>query len=242
MQAITKPFGLLWDALFLQRSAYARMRDDDNPFVEGLFVLAVLGVAIALAGIVGATLQWASSPNVAAIRDAVFPNLQQMPWWRFLEQDPQVEATWYRIWNAIWDAAAVLAPSPAKALLGIVVAPLSLIVVWLIYGLLAHLFARLLGGLGTLNQTLGATALAAAPQMLNLLTVLPFVVIFSLGTWTLLCNYMALRTVHGLSWGRSVAAALLPSVVFVLVAVAIGMVVGAVVGFALASLITGGVR
>jgi hypothetical protein len=45
MQAITKPFGLLWDALFLQREAYARMRDDDNPFVEGLFVLVVLGVA-----------------------------------------------------------------------------------------------------------------------------------------------------------------------------------------------------
>jgi hypothetical protein len=242
MQAITKPFGLLWDALFLQRSAYARMRDDDNPFVEGLFLLVVLGVAIALAGIVGATLEWASRPNVADIRDAVLPNLQQMSWWQFVQQNTQVEATWYRIWNAVWDAAGALAPSPAKALLGIVFVPLSLVAVWLIYGLLAYLFARLLGGVGTLNQTLGATALAAAPQMLNLLMVLPFVVIFSLGTWTLLCNYMALRTVHGLSWGRSVAAALLPSLVFVLLAVAIGAVVSILVGSLLAGLLAGGVQ
>lgn len=242
MQAITRPFGLLWDALFLQRSAYARMRDDDNPFVEGLFLLVVLGVAIALAGVVGATLQWASSPNVADIRDAVFANLQQMSWWQFVQQDPQVEATWYRIWNAVWDAATVMAPSPARALLGIVTVPLALIIGWLIYGLLAHLFARLLGGMGTLNQTLGTTALAAAPQMLNLLTVLPFVVIFSLGTWTLLCNYMALRTVHGLSWGRSVAAALLPSLVFVLLAVVIGVFVSIVASSFLATLLAGGVR
>lgn len=242
MQAITKPFGLLWDALFLQRSAYARMRDDDNPFVEGLFVLAVLGVALGLAGIVGAALEWASSPNVMDIRDAVLPNLQQMPWWQFVQQDPQVEATWYQIWNGIWDGIAALAPSPATSLLGLVTKPLALIVGWMIYGLLAYLFARLLGGMGTLNQTLGATALAAAPQMLNLLLVLPFVTVAGLGTWTLLCNYMALRTVHGLSWGRAVAAALLPTVALVLIAIVIGVIVSAVAGSVLATLFAGGVQ
>lgn len=240
MQAITKPFGLLWDALFLQRDAYARMRDDDNPFVEGLFVLVVLGVTLGLLGIVGATLEWASTPNIGDIRDAVLTNLQTMGWWQFLQQDPQVEATWYQIWNAIWDASAAMAPSPARSLLGIVAVPLGLIIAWLIYGLLAHLFARLLGGLGTLNQTLGATALAAAPQLLNVLTVLPFVVIFSLGTWTLLCNYMALRTVHGLNWQRSVAAALLPSVVLVLLALVIGAIVAIVVGTLAATMFAGG--
>lgn len=237
MHAITKPFVLLWDALFLQRDAYARMRDDDNPFVEGLYVLAVLGVALGLVGVVGATLEWASSPNIAAIRDLILTNLQQMPWWQFMQQNPQAEAAWFQIWNGIWDAAQAMAPSPASSLLGIVTTPLGLIVVWLIYGLLAYLFARLLGGLGTLNQTLGATALAAAPQLLNLLAVLPFVAVFSLGTWTLLCNYMALRTVHDLSWQRSVAAALLPSVVFVLL---ISLIAGVAAG-ALMMLLAGGV-
>lgn len=51
---------------------------------------------------------------------------------------------------------------------------------------------------------------------------LPFVAIFSLGTWTLLCNYMALRTVHGLSRQRSVAAALLPLLAFALLAILLG--------------------
>jgi hypothetical protein len=240
MQAITKPFGLLWDALFLQREAYARMRDDDNPFVEGLFVLVVLGVALGLVGIVGATLEWASSPNIAEIRDTVLTNLQQMPWWQFMQQSAEAEATWYQIWNGIWDVIQATAPSPAGSLLGIVTVPLGLIVTWLIYGLLAYLFARLLGGLGTLNQTLGATALAAAPQLLNLLTVLPFVVMFSLGTWTLLCNYMALRTVHGLNWQRSVAAAILPSVVLVLLAVVIGAIAAIVIGTLFASMFAGG--
>jgi hypothetical protein len=242
MQAITKPFGLLWDALFLQREAYARMRDDNNPFVEGLFVLVVLGVTLALVGIVGTTLEWASSPDIAAIRDAILPNLQQMPWWQFLEQDPQSQAMFFQIWNGIWDALQTTAPSPATALLGFVTVPLGLIIAWLIYGLLAFVFARLLGGAGTLNQTLGATALAAAPQLLNALTVLPFVVMFSLGTWTLLCNYMALRTVHGLSWQRSVAAALLPSVVLVLLAVAIGVIVAIVFGSLFATMFAGGLQ
>jgi len=98
------------------------------------------------------------------------------------------------------------------------------------------------GGAGTLNQTLGATALAAAPQLLNALTVLPFVVMFSLGTWTLLCNYMALRTVHGLSWQRSVAAALLPSVVLVLLAAAIGVIVAIVFGSLFATMFAGGLQ
>ena len=242
MQAITKPFGMLWDALFLQREAYARMRDDDNPFVEGLFVLVVLGVALGLVGIVGTTLEWASSPNIGAIRDAVLANLQTMSWWQFMEQDPAAQAMWFQIWNGIWDALQTTAPSPATSLLGIIAVPLGLIMAWLIYGLLAYLFARLLGGVGTLNQTLGTTALAAAPQLLNVLTVLPFVVMFSLGTWTLLCNYMALRTVHGLSWQRSVAAALLPSVVLVLLAIVIGAIVAIVVGSLFATMFAGGLQ
>jgi hypothetical protein len=197
---------------------------------------------VGLAGIVGATLEWASTPDIGAIRDAVLPNLQQMSWWQFVEQDPALQAIWFQIWNGIWDVSKALAPTPANSLLGIIIVPLGLIMAWLIYGALAYLFARLLGGVGTINQTLGATALAAAPQLLNLLTVLPFVMIFSLGTWTLLCNYMALRTVHGFSWKRAVAAALLPYFVLILLAVAVAVVVSAVVGFLVTPMFAGGLQ
>jgi hypothetical protein len=51
---------------------------------------------------------------------------------------------------------------------------------------------------------------------------------------------MALRTVHGLSWQRSVAAAILPSVVLVLLAVVIGGIVAVVIGTLFASMFAGG--
>ncbi len=236
MQVITKPLGLLWNALFLQRSAYVRMRDDNNPFVEGLYVLAMLGVVLGIAGLIGGTLQWASSPNMAAIRDIVLNSLKQMSWWPMMEQDPQAMAGFNSAWNSIWQVVSSLAPTPANSLLGILTHPLGLIIGWLVYGVLAMLFARLLGGKGTLNQTLGATALGAAPQLLNLVTVLPFVSVAGLGAWSLLCNYTALRTVHGLSWGRGVAAAVLPIVLGIVLAS-----IGGFIGLSLLSaLATGG--
>lgn len=233
MQSITRSFGLLWDALFLQRDAYAHMRDDDNPFVEGLFILVLLGVLLAVAGIIGTTLEWASSPNLNAVREVVLKNLQTMEWYRFLQQSPGGESSFLQIWNGIWNAFASAAPSPLRALTGIITKPLALIVWWLVFGLLSYVLARVFGGKGTLNQTLGATALAASPQLVTLLTVLPFVAIAGLGTWTLLCSYMALRTVHDLSWPRAVLAALLPPVIVGLV---VGLIIGAVlaVGFAVA--------
>ena len=97
--------------------------------------------------------------------------------------------------------------------------------------MIAHILARLFGGKGHLSQTLGATALGTAPQLLLIVTVLPFTAVAGLGTWTLLCNYMALRTVHGLSWPRAVFAALLPPLI-------IGLIVGFV--FALLAILFGG--
>ncbi|MCB0234783.1 MAG: hypothetical protein KDG58_11285, partial [Anaerolineae bacterium] len=60
-----------------------------------------------------------------------------------------------------------------------------------------------------------------------------------LGTWTLLCSYMALRTVHDLSWPRAVFAVLLPPLIIGLV---IGLIVSAVlaVGIAVAAASFGG--
>ena len=223
MQAITRSFGLLWDALFLQRDAYERMRDDNNPFVEGIFMLVLLGLLLAVAGIIGTTLQWASTPNLGQIQEVVQQNLQTMPWYEMMSQNPEALRVFLQIWDGIWRFVELMAPSPLGALGGIILRPLGLIVGWLIFGVVAYVIARILGGRGSLNQTLGATALAASPQLITLFTVLPFVAVAGLGTWTMLCNYMALRTVHDLSWPRAVAAAVLPLVLF-------GLLVGLLVG------------
>lgn len=242
MQAISRSFGMLWDALFLQRDAYARMRDDNNPFVEGLFILVVLGLILAVIGIIGTTLEWASSPALDAIRDVIYGELQKMPWWQFMEQSPQAMAQFQTIWDQVWRAIGAIVPTPARSLAGIITKPLGLIVGWLLYGVVAYALARLFGGRGKFDQTLGATALAAAPQMLNVFTVLPFVAIAGLGTWTLLCNYMALRTVHDLSWPRAMWAALLPPI---LLGMIFGLIFGALIaifGAGIAAMMGGGVR
>ncbi len=117
-------------------------------------------------------------------------------------------------------------PTPASSLAGLVLKPLGLIISWLIFGLLAHLFARMLGGSASLGQTLGATSLAAAPQLLSLLTALPFVVVAGIGTWTLLCRYMAIRVTHDLSWARSLWAVLLPPIFLGFLVFLLAMLIG----------------
>ena len=123
-------------------------------------------------------------------------------------------------------------PDIGNAALNLVLLPVTMILLWLLWGVVAHVVARLLGGKGTLSQTLGATALAEAPQLLSLVTVIPFVVVGGvIGTWRMLCRYTALKTVHGLSWPRAVAATLLPGILF-------GILI-AVLGFIFSTLLMG---
>ena len=227
MQAISQSMRLLWDALFLQPEPYATLRDDKRPFMRGLTILLILGLLLGLVGVIGATLEWASSPNLADLQATVEAELQNMPWWSDMAQVPEAMEAFQQVWDTIWRFVGFFAPSPATSLAGIITKPLTLILGWLVWGVVAHLLARLFGGDGNLGQTLGATALGAAPQLLTIATALPFVAVAGLGVWSLLCNYVALRTVHNLSWGRAAWAAFLPPVILGLIFGIIGGIVGA---------------
>ncbi|MEA3336403.1 MAG: Yip1 family protein [Chloroflexota bacterium] len=242
MQTIKRSSGLLWDALFLQKRAYATMRDDDNPFVDGLFILVMLGVAAALAGIIGTTLEWASSPDLGEIREIILPNLQAMPGWDMMAQEGGEEALamFQQVWDMNWRIVEFFMPHPGTAAAGLILTPLGLIVGWLVIGVLAHLLARLFGGVASLSQTLGVTALAEAPQLLLLLTAIPFVTVAGITVWTLLCRYMGLRVAHELTWPRAMWAALLPPlIVGLLIAILFGTGV-ALFGATMAMSFTGG--
>jgi hypothetical protein len=118
-----------------------------------------------------------------------------------------------------------------SAALGIIGIPLGLVVRWLIYGLLAYVFARWLGGTGNLSQTLGVLALAVAPQALNLLTIIPFLQVGSIvAIWGVLCAYYGLKTAHGLSWTRAAWATLLPFILVVAVLILMGCLSAAILG------------
>jgi hypothetical protein len=236
MQTISQSFSLLWDALFLESQAFAAMRDNKSPIKRGLIILIILGLALALAGIIGTTLEWASGPSLDAIRETIWDKYQQSPWWQFIEAEPQALAMFEQIWDQIWQVMGFMIPSPASSLSGLILKPIGLIISWLIFGFLAHLFARMLGGSASLSQTLGATSLAAAPQLLVLLTALPFVVVAGIGTWTLLCRYMAIRVTHDLSWARSLWSVILPPILLGFLTFLLAMLLG----IGLAPLIAGG--
>lgn len=236
-----KGIRLAWEGLFLNEAPYAEMRDNARPVLRGLVLVLLIAVTVALVGFVGTALEWATTPRMSAIKEIVLEGLQDMPWYRELRGDPQFEDQFQQWYDLGWRVFPRLfgAPDLAAAGLRIVLLPVGLVFAWLLYGLVAHLFARLLGGQGSLGQTLGSTALAATPQMLNLMMLLPYVAVGGVvtGAWTLLCRYVALKTGHRLTWSRALAAALLPYLAFALLLALFGCLGGAVV----ASVFGGGV-
>ncbi len=212
MDGIVQSLRLGGRALLLQEDAYEEMRLTDNPVIRGLTLIVVVGLVIALLSFVGDTLEWASTPNLGTVKDIVYTHLTRMDWWRQIAQeDPQFVQAFDQIWNLNWGIIRLLAPDPGSALVNILLLPLALVVRWLIYGLLAYLFARWLGGTATLSETLGVLALAVAPQALNILNVLPQAHLGSaVAVWGLLCAYMGIKTAHQLSWGRAAWVTVLP--------------------------------
>ena len=215
---------LVLRALFLDPEAYDRLRDDDNPFIEGAFLVVVIGLIAALLNLVGQVLAWASSPDINAIKQIVQDELQRMSWWSLATGNAQ--AQFFRYWDLGWRLFPALlgAPDPARAALNIVVWPIVGVLSWLVYGLLVYMFARLLKGTGSLNQTLGTTALAATPLLLLGLGVVPFLVIGGVvNTWQLICRYRAVRSAHQLPVWRAAWATILPFLAYLLLWILVGL-------------------
>jgi hypothetical protein len=212
MDGIVGSLRLGWNALLFKEDAYEEMRAAASPVVKGLILIIVVGIIIALFGLVGTALEIASTPDPGAIRVIVERNLAQMPFWDEIErQDPGALRRFQEVFDTVWQVVATMTPTIGGAALGIIGVPLALVIRWLIYGLLAYVFARWLGGTGNLSETLGVLALAVAPQVLNVLTLLPFVEMGNVvSVWGVLCAYFGLKVAHKLPWGRAVWATLLP--------------------------------
>jgi len=239
MQTLVNVFRPLIQALFLRNEAYEEMREDPNPFVKGLVLIVAVAVLFSLVGIVGNALEWATTPNLDRIQEVVWREVREGPWFEEIPPAERAEAlaVTEQFYNIGWRIAKAFAPSPLSAAIGVITNPVALIIGWLIYGFLAHIFARLLGGTGNLGQTYGTTALAVSPRILNLVTLLPYAAVGGVaGTWALICNYLALKNAHRLTPARAFWATILPFVtLFVLVSL-----LGALGVAIVSSLIQGG--
>jgi hypothetical protein len=224
-----------WNALLFREDAYEEMKVSANPVVKGLILIVIVGIVIALCNLIGTGLEWASTPDLGEIKDTVFFYMRQMPWWdEVAKEDPNFLQVFEQNYNMGWSIAQALIPNPGSAALGLITTPLGLLIRWLVYGLLAYVFARWLGGTGNLSETLGVLALAVAPQVLNVLQLVPFVEVGNLvSVWGILCAYIGLKTAHKLSWGRAVWATLLPFILVVAVLILMGCLGTAVLGMAI---------
>jgi hypothetical protein len=200
---------LVGKALVLEAEPFLTLAEDDNPWVEGLFLVTCVGVLLGGAHFIGGLLWSASLPPADAVAEALLPGVQQVVAQFGMGSDPlQVEAAFRQFWN--WGAGFAGYQGGLVRVFFALLEPIRLVLQWLFLALATHVAARLLGGTGTLVQTLGTTALAAAPYVLGVLTIVPFVSVSALllGVWSLLIIYRAVEVTHDLSWQRATVATL----------------------------------
>lgn len=201
---------LVGKALVLEAEPFLTMAEDDNPWVEGLFLVTCVGVLLGGAHLIGGLLWTASLPPADAVREALLPSVQQLFARIGLSSDPfQVEATFRQFWQ--WGAGFFGYQGGFARFFFALLEPVWLVLQWFFLSLVTFGAARLLGGTGTLVQTLGTSALAAAPYVLGFLTIIPFVSVngLLLAVWSLLITYRAVEIVHDLSWQRATLAVLI---------------------------------
>ena len=217
MQTIVSYFRLLVGALFLRDEAYAQMRDANRPFMKGLILILLVALLFSLAAIVGDTLESMTRPELSSLEEATWREMAEMPWFQEMGQrQPEMLERLRQQLEFGWQIARWLSPGPRRTALGLLINPLLLVIGWLIYGLWAHAFATTLGGRANLGQTYGCTALAVSPRLLSLITVLPYAAVGGVATtWSLVCNYLALKNAHRLSTGRAFWATILPLITLV---------------------------
>ncbi|MBN1890863.1 MAG: YIP1 family protein [Thermoflexales bacterium] len=208
----------LWSAFLLREETYAQMRDDAKRVQRAIVLILVVGVIVGAVSAWNQIVDWGFSPSMDRMQEIVLKHLVRMPWYAEMSTEPQAVDGFKQGYNMGWQIAKAVAPSPT-ALANLITTPLSLLIGWLVYGVLVHLSARLLGGQADLGQTLGCTALSVAPQLLNLIMLIPYATAAGIGVWALACNFVAVKTAHRLTTERTLIAIFLPWAVAILLGV-----------------------
>lgn len=199
---------LIGQALVLEPEPFVEMVDDDNPWVEGLFLCACIGVLAAVAQVLGGLLLTGSLPPAEVVLNILLQALRQLV--ANAETLLEVERTLGELWPLLSIGSGY--DSGWLRLLTLVVTPFGLIAQWLLFGITGHLIARAVGGQGSLGQTLGAMALSNGPRLLYILTLIPFVSIggILIHVWGILIAYRGMEVAHELPPTRAALAVVGP--------------------------------
>ncbi|MBN1123163.1 MAG: YIP1 family protein [Anaerolineae bacterium] len=220
-------FVIAWNALFLKAAPYHQLRDSEKPFLDGLKLLLIIAAAVGIARAVGGILNWGISPSPDDVREIIQETIKEQGW--YAESSGAVE-DYDSVFNEQFDMiftgiSMITFSTVGGSLLNVITTPVTALLVWLGWGLLGHLFARIFGGDASFKQTYGVTALAISPMLINLTALIPGVQVgWLVFIWTMSCRYVAIKSGHHIKWGRALTATLLPYVVIgLLMAVAGGV-------------------
>ena len=212
-------------ALLLEPDPFVEMVDDDNPWIEGLFLCACIGVLVAVAQLIGSLLLTASLPPSDALLNTVLQTLRQGT--SSGETLFEIERTLRNGWPPLLAYSGY--DSVGFRLLSLATTPLGLIGHWLLFGFVSHLLARAAGGQGTLAQTLGALALSNASRLLYLFTMIPFVSVAAvlIHVWSILIAFRGLEVAHELPPRPAALVAVGTYLLLLLVSAAVAVAYGA---------------
>ncbi len=237
---------LLIGALFMRREAYEYQRDNKDSFARGLLLIVIIGVAVAIANVIGAALRYASSPNPDAVKNTVLTHLQAMPFYtQTIQPYPSLEQQWLLGYNQVWQYLGstfmgfpIDAAGWASLLATIITTPVIWLIAWVVYAGLAHLIASRGATHVEFSHALGTLALATAPQIFGVVGLLPNAGVntFAIWLWSMILNAFALHAAYRITTRRAIWAALFP-VLLLLLPLLILLVIGLV---ALGSLLRGG--
>lgn len=224
----------LWTgSMFLQDEAYVYLRERRNPFASGLLYVALIGVLVAVAGMVGALTNYVTSPSPDAVKNTVLTHLQAMPFYESMGSLAQraFDAGFNQVW-ALFGPLFVGYPSTpqeiAQLFVSVLTTPLGLIVTWLYFGALVHFTARKWNRDISFAEILGPLALAQSPQLLYWLNIFPDVSVslWVVYLWFFVCAATAIRVTYRTTSANAFRAAFFPvlvSLVLLVVLILVGL-------------------
>ncbi|MEF3275698.1 MAG: YIP1 family protein [Chloroflexus sp.] len=213
MESLSYLFRLSTAGLFLDTNTFRAQRDNPHVLRDGFLVVLLIGVIVGVASFIGNLLTMLATPDPINLLTTVQRELERTALVIELKrQIPTFELDPF--FTQMADAARTLQWS---GLIGAAATPFVYLVGWLLYGVVAHLIARSLGGDGDLAQTLGCTALASGANLLALVQIIPFAQVSGSTLLGLIGCYLGLRAAHNLPAWRAFWAALLGPILLIVV-------------------------
>ena len=225
--------GLVWQGLLLKADAFRTVSLMERPLLKGLGILLSIALILATAQALGLGLDLLVTPRLDLVQRAAYVAITNSELYaRASAESADFVTEFEQIYLLVWEIIRILGGLPS--ILGMITVFLIGVTYtfasWFIYGSLVHIAARWLHGAATYRQFMAAFALSYAPQLLFVATLIPGLRVPAIlvSLWLMAARYQAVKHSHSLSWGRNLAAILIPYAVFGLVLLGVILLGGSI--------------